>query len=103
MSLIEKLKNHEATIGVIGLGYVGLPLLVEFARAGFDAVGIDVDQSKVSEVNAGRSYIGDVATETLSDGTMPTIGMLTVWSATAKPASLMPSSSAPTMIAVGPV
>ena len=67
MSLIEKLKNHEATIGVIGLGYVGLPLIVEFARAGFDAVGIDVDHSKVSEVNAGRSYIGDVATETLSE------------------------------------
>ncbi len=50
-------------VGVIGLGYVGLPLAVEFATAGFDVTGFDVDESKVAEINAGRSYILDVKTE----------------------------------------
>ena len=48
-------------MGVIGLGYVGLPLVVEFARAGFDVTGFDVDASKTEQINAGRSYIPDVA------------------------------------------
>ena len=63
MPLKEKLETRQAKIGVIGLGYVGLPLAVEFARAGFDVTGFDVDESKVSELNAGRSYILDVKTE----------------------------------------
>ena len=63
MHLKEKLEKRQARIGVIGLGYVGLPLAVEFARAGFDVTGFDVDESKVSEINAGRSYILDVKTE----------------------------------------
>ena len=63
MSLKEKLEKRQARVGVIGLGYVGLPLAVEFAKAGFDVTGFDVDQSKVSEMNAGRSYILDVGTE----------------------------------------
>ena len=46
MSLSEKLKNHEARVGVIGLGYVGLPLVVEMAEAGFDVVGIDSGGTK---------------------------------------------------------
>ncbi len=46
--------------GVVGLGYVGLPLLVEAARSGFEGVGIDLDQSKVDAINAGRNYIEDV-------------------------------------------
>src|SRR5437763_16278057 len=54
--------NKQARIGVIGLGYVGLPLAVEFAREGFDVTGFDVDTTKVQEINAGRSYIGDVPT-----------------------------------------
>ena len=66
MSLSDKLKNHEARVGVIGLGYVGLPLVVEMAEAGFEVVGIDSDPRKVSEINEGRSYIGDVKTETLA-------------------------------------
>lgn len=49
-----------ARIGVIGLGYVGLPLLVEFARKGFDSTGFEVDEWKAAEINSGRSYIGDV-------------------------------------------
>ena len=63
MSLKEKLEKQQARIGVIGLGYVGLPLAVEFARAGFDVTGFDVDAAKVAEINAGRSYILDVTTE----------------------------------------
>ncbi|MCU1267015.1 MAG: nucleotide sugar dehydrogenase [Acidobacteria bacterium] len=49
-----------ATVGVIGLGYVGLPLVVEFARNGFNAIGFEVDQSKADRINAGESYIGDI-------------------------------------------
>ena len=59
-SLVERLGSKDARIGIIGLGYVGLPLAVEFARAGFHVVGFDVDESKVAEINAGRSYIPDV-------------------------------------------
>ncbi len=62
MHLKEKLEKRQARIGVIGLGYVGLPLAVEFAEAGFDVTGFDVDASKVAELNAGRSYILDVKT-----------------------------------------
>jgi UDP-N-acetyl-D-glucosamine dehydrogenase len=61
MDLVTKIENGEARLGVIGLGYVGLPLAVEFARAGFGVVGFDVDETKVAELNAGRSYIPDVS------------------------------------------
>jgi UDP-N-acetyl-D-glucosamine dehydrogenase len=57
----ERIRSRTAKIGVIGLGYVGLPLAVEFARAGFDVTGFDVDAKKTGEINAGRSYIPDVA------------------------------------------
>ena len=63
MSLKDKIRDRNARVGVIGLGYVGLPLAVEFARSGFDVTGFDVDRSKVDEINAGRSYILDVKTE----------------------------------------
>jgi UDP-N-acetyl-D-glucosamine dehydrogenase len=58
--LREKIKNKTARVGVLGLGYVGLPLAVEFAKAGFDVVGIDVLQGKVDQFNTGHSYIKDV-------------------------------------------
>ena len=61
-ALLEKIRSREACVGVVGLGYVGLPLAVELARAGFTTVGIDVDARKVDEINAGHSYIPDVAT-----------------------------------------
>src|SRR2546425_6413042 len=61
-SLLDRIRSRKARVGVIGLGYVGLPLAVEFARAGFDVTGFDVDAGKVNEINAGRSYIGDVST-----------------------------------------
>ena len=66
MSLKEKIEQRTARIGVIGLGYVGLPLAVEFARAGFNVTGFDVDASKVADITAGRSYIGDVDTKDLA-------------------------------------
>jgi UDP-N-acetyl-D-glucosamine dehydrogenase len=47
-------------VGIVGLGYVGLPLAVEFAKAGFDVTGIDLSESKVASVNAGESYIADI-------------------------------------------
>jgi UDP-N-acetyl-D-glucosamine dehydrogenase len=66
IELTEKIEKRQARIGVIGLGYVGLPLAVEFCHAGFDVTGFDVDASKATEINAGRSYIGDVSTEDLA-------------------------------------
>src|SRR5438128_368167 len=58
---LERIRARQAKVGVIGLGYVGLPLLVEFARAGFDVTGFDVDVTKTDLINAGKSYIPDVA------------------------------------------
>ena len=58
--LLERIRAKEARVGVIGLGYVGLPLAVEFAHAGFTVTGFDVDADKAGEINAGRSYIPDV-------------------------------------------
>jgi UDP-N-acetyl-D-glucosamine dehydrogenase len=60
--LIHKICRREARAGVVGLGYVGLPLAVEFARAGVTTVGIDIDERKVTTLNQGRSYIPDVQT-----------------------------------------
>ena len=57
------IKEKSAVVGVIGLGYVGLPLIVEFALKGFKGVGFEVDENKVKEINAGRSYIPDVPSE----------------------------------------
>jgi UDP-N-acetyl-D-glucosamine dehydrogenase len=57
------ISEHSARVGVIGLGYVGLPLIVEFSLKGFDAVGFEVDENKTADINAGRSYIVDVTDE----------------------------------------
>ncbi len=64
-ALQEKIRNRTAKVGIVGLGYVGLPLAVEFAKAGFDITGIDVQESKIEALNAGRSYVQDVPTEEL--------------------------------------
>jgi UDP-N-acetyl-D-glucosamine dehydrogenase len=60
--LLEKIESRRARTGVVGLGYVGLPLAVELAKAGFHTTGIDLDQRKIDAIVAGRSYIPDVAT-----------------------------------------
>src|SRR2546421_9544759 len=65
--LINLIKDKRACVGVIGLGYVGLPLATEFATAGIKATGFEVDEKKVSEINAGRSYIADVTSETIKE------------------------------------
>ena len=67
MNLIEKIERRKATIGVIGLGYVGLPLAVEKAKAGFDVIGFDIQEKKVRWVNEGKNYIGDVVDEELEE------------------------------------
>lgn len=64
--LLVKVKNKTLICGTVGLGYVGLPLAVEKAKAGFKTIGFDVQQSKVGMVNAGHNYIGDVVNEDLS-------------------------------------
>jgi len=64
--LKEKIENKTARFGVVGLGYVGLPLAVEFAKVGLKVTGFEVDPGKVEELTAGRSYIGDVPTEELA-------------------------------------
>ncbi|MGZ3443666.1 MAG: nucleotide sugar dehydrogenase, partial [Polyangia bacterium] len=60
-TLLEKIKTHEAKVAVIGIGYVGLPLCVEMAKAGFHTTGYDMHEAKVKSVNAGKSYIGDIS------------------------------------------
>ncbi len=61
-TLLEKIESRRARTGVVGLGYVGLPLAVELARAGFHTTGIDLDERKIQAVLEGRSYIPDVST-----------------------------------------
>jgi UDP-N-acetyl-D-glucosamine dehydrogenase len=59
-SLLDRIKNRNIAVGVVGLGYVGLPLAVEKARAGYKTIGIDTQREKVEMVNKGHNYIGDV-------------------------------------------
>jgi UDP-N-acetyl-D-glucosamine dehydrogenase len=61
--LLAKIKSHEAVIGVVGLGYVGLPLVLRFHEVGFRVIGFDIDSSKVEALNAGRSYIEHISAE----------------------------------------
>ena len=59
-TLLKKIETRKIKAGVVGLGYVGLPLAVEKAKAGFSTIGFDVQSNKVEMVNAGHNYIGDV-------------------------------------------
>ena len=67
MSLIDKINNKSAKIGVVGLGYVGLPLAVEFANAGYVTTGIDIDDNKVKSIKNGENYIKDVNNDLLKN------------------------------------
>jgi UDP-N-acetyl-D-glucosamine dehydrogenase len=66
-TLKEKILAHSATVGVIGLGYVGLPLAVEKGKVGFPVIGFDINAARVARVNAGDNYIGDVKDEELQE------------------------------------
>src|SRR4029077_17430222 len=63
--LIGKLENRTATIGIVGLGYVGLPLSLRFAEVGYKVVGMDIDAAKVESLNGGRSYIKHIGSDTV--------------------------------------
>ena len=65
MQILEIIRMKEARIGVIGLGYVGLPLVIEFCRAGFPVVGFDIDKSKVELLNQGKSYVRHIDSSVL--------------------------------------
>ena len=65
--LLGKIKDRSAVVGIVGLGYVGLPLAVEFAKAGYKTIGFDVQAKKVDAVNAGHNYIGDIVGDTLKN------------------------------------
>jgi len=71
MGLKEKIDSASARVGIIGLGYVGLPLACEFVRAGFPVTGIDSDSSKVERVNRGESYVQDVPSTVLTSRVGP--------------------------------
>ena len=65
--LLKKIEKKEIEVGVVGLGYVGLPLAVEKAKAGFKTIGFDVQEEKVNLVNQGHNYIGDVVDSDLKE------------------------------------
>lgn len=65
-TLLNKIQTRRAVLSVIGLGYVGLPLAVAFAEAGYKVIGIDVDKRKVDAINNGDTYIADVSSEVLA-------------------------------------
>ncbi len=62
-TLLDRLNERQAKVGIVGLGYVGLPLAVEFAEAGFTVLGVDLSVAKVEQLNRGESYIPDIPTE----------------------------------------
>ncbi len=64
--LLGRIRDRSARVGVVGMGYVGLPLAVEFAKAGFRVVGYDVSERVVSSIKAGRSHIQDVESAELA-------------------------------------
>ena len=65
--ILARITEKKAHVGVVGLGYVGLPLLVEFAHQGFQATGFEVDQEKADQINSGTSYIGDVSSSAVKE------------------------------------
>ena len=68
MPIIQKIQNKEAVIGVVGLGYVGLPLILSFSAKGFRCVGFDIDQTKIDHIKVGKSYIDHIDSSSLKSG-----------------------------------
>jgi UDP-N-acetyl-D-glucosamine dehydrogenase len=67
--LLNKLNNKDAVIGIVGLGYVGLPLMLRYIEVGYQVLGFDIDPEKVDALNAGRSYIEHISSDTISHAT----------------------------------
>jgi len=67
MKLLEKIAKRQATVGVIGLGYVGLPLILEFCKAGFPVIGFDLDEEKIKSLNENKTYIKHIPFERIRD------------------------------------
>jgi UDP-N-acetyl-D-glucosamine dehydrogenase len=66
-SLTQKIRMHQAKIGIIGLGYVGLPLVIRFCEENFRVSGFDIDQKKVERLNKGKSYIKHIPSKKIKD------------------------------------
>ncbi|OGT01775.1 MAG: UDP-N-acetyl-D-glucosamine dehydrogenase [Gallionellales bacterium RIFCSPLOWO2_02_58_13] len=66
-SLIQKLNDRSATIGIVGLGYVGLPLMLRYCEVGYKVIGFDIDQSKVAALRNGQSYIEHIPTRSIEN------------------------------------
>ena len=64
--LIKKINNKSAVIGILGLGYIGLPLAIRFAAEGFKVIGFDIDSSKIKELKMGKSYIDNIKSSKIS-------------------------------------
>ena len=65
--LLKKIESNNVKIGVIGMGYVGLPLAIEIAKSDIEVAAIDIDEVKVNAINLGRSYVPDVSTSLLNE------------------------------------
>ncbi|VTR50182.1 UDP-N-acetyl-D-mannosamine dehydrogenase [Actinobacillus pleuropneumoniae] len=65
-TLLSAIENKKAVLGVVGLGYVGLPLAVEMVKQGFTVIGIDLDSDKIDRIYRGESYITDISSEELA-------------------------------------
>src|SRR5947209_14639546 len=59
-ALLEKIQNHTAVVGIVGMGYVGLPFAVEKGKVGYKVIGIDQNPARAAKLNRGENYIGDV-------------------------------------------
>src|SRR4051812_8074410 len=64
-ALLDRLNNRTARIGILGLGYVGLPLMLRFSEVGYRVTGFDIDEKKVTRLNAGESYIERIKPDTI--------------------------------------
>ena len=65
--IIRKIKEHQAVVGIVGLGYVGLPLMLRFTEVGFPVLGFDIDEVKVAKLNNGESYIGHIPSAAIAE------------------------------------
>lgn len=65
--IIQKIKEHQAVVGIVGLGYVGLPLMLRFTEVGFPVLGFDIDEVKVAKLNNGESYIGHIPSTAIAE------------------------------------